>query len=57
MAQPMEVGDNNAPAHPQRSLTTARQLPMAPSAEDIGRARTVEFMRSVFEAPASSRRL
>ena len=47
----------NAPAHPQRSLTTACQLPMTPAAKEIDHAHTVEFMRSVFDSPTKSRHL
>ena len=58
MTQPMDVcNDADTSAHVRQSYVTGRQLPATPTASEIGRKRTCEYLRDVFEAPPKSRRL
>jgi len=48
--------DANTSAHVRQSSVTGRHLPTVPTASDIGRKRTCEYLRDVFESPPKSRR-
>ena len=49
--------DDDASAHVRQSSASGRQLSATPTPSEIGRKRTSEYLRDVFEAPPKSRRL
>jgi len=54
----MEISnDTVASAHVCQSSASGRQLPTTPTPSEIGRKRTRDYLRDVFDAPPKSRRL
>ena len=49
--------DDDASAHVRQSSARGRQLPTVPTPSEIGRKRTREYLRDVFETPPKSRHL